>query len=383
MGVKSEFSLNLFPFNKEVLKYTIRKFRKNMEILLEEFYKNDLHIDKFHDRKIFIGEDSYQINGISQSGKSKLVKNYLLSLKKNSYLYIDCSDIRIEIDKLNSSLASFCNKNRVDVLVLDNYTPPIKFVNVSQLIITSEIHYEFGMLETLQLFPLDYEEFLAYEHKYDSSALNHFFQLGGFPIMQKIYLDERNIYLQKALQYSLEDMEFDILRFCAKMMSQKVSAFTIYERLKLTRKISKDKLYKSFESLGSKNYIHLLEKFNHSRATKKIYLCDTSLKSALTIEKNFGRLFENMVYLELLKSNKECYYDDDVDFYLPNADEIILCKPFADERSLFKKLESLEAYIFTHSIQKVTAVTMNREGSISHPFSKVEMLPFDIWAIGD
>jgi len=354
-----------------------------MEILLEELYKTDIHLDKFHQRKVFIDEKSYQINGISQSGKSKLVKNYLLSLKKSTYLYIDCCDIRIDIAQLNNLLASFCNKNKIDVLILDNYLPEIKFVNVSQLIITSEIHYDIDVLETIQLYPLDYEEFLAYEHKYDSSALNHFFQLGGFPVMQKLHSDERNIYLQKILKYTLEEVEFDILRFCAKMMSQKLSAFTIYERLKQTRKISKDKLYKSFESLHAKHYIHLLEKFNHSRATKKIYLCDTSLKSALTIEKNFGKLFENMVYLELLKSNTECYYDENIDFYLPNADEIILCKPFADERSLFKKLESLEAYIFTHSIKKVTAVTMNREGTISHPFSKVEMLPFDIWAIGD
>ena len=354
-----------------------------MEILLEELYKTDLHIDKFHQRKVFIDDKSYQINGITQSGKSKLVKNYLLSLRKNSYLYIDCSDIRIEVKLLNNSLSSFCNKNKIDVLVLDNYLPAIKFANVSQLIITSEEHHKFDMLETIQLFPLDYEEFLAYEHKYDSSALNHFFQLGGFPVMHKIHSDERNIYLQKRLIYTLDDVEFDILCFCAKMMSQKISAFTIYERLKQSRKISKDKLYKSFEALSAKNYIHLLEKFHHSRATKKIYLCDTSLKGALSIEKNFGRLFENMVYLELLKSNIECYYDDDVDFYLPNADEIILCKPFADERSLFKKLESLEAYIFTHSIQKVTAVTMSKEGTISHPFSKVEMLPFDIWALGD
>ena len=354
-----------------------------MEILLEEFYKNDIHIEKFHDRKVFISENSCQINGITKSGKSKLVKNYLLSLKKNSYLYIDCSDIRIDIERLNSSLASFCNKNRVDTLVLDNYLPSIKFANVSQLIITSEIHYEFDMLETLQLFPLDYEEFLAYEHKYDSSALNHFFQLGGFPVMHKIYSEERNIFLQRALKQTLDEMEFDILCFCAKMMSQKLSAFTIYERLKQSRKISKDKLYRSFESLNSKSYIHLLEKFNHSRATKKIYLCDTSLKGALTIEKNFGRLFENMIYLELLKSSIECYYEDGIDFYLPATDEIILCKPFADERNLFKKLESIEAFIFTYSIKKITAVTMNKEGAISHPFSEVEMLPFDIWAIGD
>ncbi len=354
-----------------------------MEILLEEFYKTDLHVDKFHHRKLFIDEKSYQINGISQSGKTKLVKNYLLSLKKSSYLYIDCSDVRIEATALNNSLNAFCTKNRIDVLVLDNYRTEIKFANVSQLIITSEIYHHIDMLKTLQLFPLDYEEFLAYEHKYDSTALNHFFQLGGFPAMHKINSDERSIYLQKSLKLCLDEMEFDILRFCAKMISQKLSAFTIYERLKQSRKISKDKLYKSFEALRSKNYIHLLEKFNHARATKKIYLCDTSLKSALSIDKNFGRLFENMVYLELLKSDVECYYDDGVDFYLPNTDEIILCKPFTDERSLFKKLESLEAFIFTHSVKKITAVTMNKEGTISHPFSKVEMLPFDIWAIGD
>lgn len=124
-------------------------------------------------------------------------------------------------------------------------------------------------LETLNLYPLDYEEFLAYEHKYDSSALNHFFQLGGLAVMHKIYSDERNIYLQKVFQNALDDIEFDILVLCAKFNSQKLSAFTIYERLKAKRKISKDKLYKSFENLVEKKYIHLLEKFNHTRATKK------------------------------------------------------------------------------------------------------------------
>ena len=354
-----------------------------MEILLEEFYKTDINLEKFHDRKVFIDENSYQINGITQSGKSKLIKSYLLTLKKSSYLYINCNDIRINIQLLNNLLNNFCNKNRIDTLVLDNYRPQIKFVNVSQLIISSQIHYQFDTLKTIQLFPLDYEEFLAYEHKYDSSALNHFFQLGGLPIMHKIQADERNIFLQKTLQFTLNDIEFDILCYCAKVISQKVSAFTIYERLKQTRKISKDKLYKSFEDLHQKSYVHSLEKFNYPKATKKIYLCDIAIKTALSIEKNFSKLFENMVYLELLKSSTKCYFSDGIDFYLPSSDEIILCKPFADERMLFKKLESIEAFIFTYSIKKVTAVTMNKEGSISHPLSQVEMVPFDIWALGD
>ena len=354
-----------------------------MEILLEEFYKTDLHIDKFHDRKIFLDEHSYQIQGITQAGKTKLVKHHLLGLKKSSYLYIDCKDIRINIDLLNASLLSFCNRNKIDVLVLDNYNPEIKFVNVTQLIITSELDYDIDFLNKLTLYPLDYEEFLAYEHKYDSSALNHFFQLGGLPSMHKVYADERNVYLQQILQTALSGIEFDIMSFCAKMLSQKVSAFTIYERLKQQRKISKDKLYKYFDDLQAKNYIHLLEKFNHARATKKVYLCDISFKSALSVEKNFGRLFENMIFLELLKSRTECYYEDGIDFYLPKNDEIILCKPFADERRLFKKLESIEAFIFTHNIKKVTAISMNKEGNLSHPLAEVDIIPFDIWALGD
>ncbi len=355
-----------------------------MELLLEELYKTDISVGKFHERKVFIDEKSYQINGITKSGKTYLVKNYLHSLKrKKHYLYINCLDVRIDTEKLNASLTKFCNKNKIDVLVLDNYVPNIKIPNVSQLIITSQEHYEIEFLETITLYPLDYEEFLAYEHKYDSTALNHYFQLGGFAFMHKLSPDERNYYIQNALKNSLNEVEFEILIYCAKFVAQKLSPFSVYERLKSVRKISKDKLYKSFESLSLKNYIHQLQKYEHKRATKKIYLCDIALKSALSVEKNFGRLFENMVYLELLKNDEEIYYLDEIDFYLPKKDEIILCKPFADERRLFQKLESIEAFIFSYNIKKITAVSMNKEGGISHPLSTVEIVPFDIWALGD
>jgi len=358
-----------------------------MQNLLQEFYKTDIQLDKFHFRKIFLEQDvSYQINGISQSGKTSLVKNYLLELKKSSYLYIDCNDIRIDIDILNQELFKFCNINKIDTLVLDNYNQYIKLVNVSQLIICSELYIDneqISSLKHLDLYPLDYEEFLAYEHKYDSTALNHFFQLGGFPAMHKINNDIRISYIQKTLKLALDEMEFDILVLCAKMFALKLSAFAIYERLKQSRKISKDKLYKSFDSLNNKNYIFELKKFESKKATKKIYLCDTSLRLALTTDKHFSRRFENMIFLELLKAHKTCFYDDGIDFYLPSNNEVILGMPFADERSLFKKIETIEAFIFTHDIQKITAVTMSKEASISHPLSEIEMIPFDIWALGD
>ncbi|MBA1438771.1 MAG: ATP-binding protein [Epsilonproteobacteria bacterium] len=354
-----------------------------MEILLEEFYKTDLHLDKFHPRKLYLDAQSYQISGITKSGKTQLVKSYLLTHKKSSYLYINCNDIRIDIPELNKTLGKFCLQNSIDILVLDNYKEGIEFPNVSQLIITNEQPIEIDFLYNLTLYPLDYEEFLAYEQKYDASALNHFVQLGGLSVMHKIPNDERISYLQRTFQNALDAISFDILVMCAKFNSQKISPFNIYERLKSKRKISKDKLYKSFEALVQKNYIHQLGKFEHTRATKKVYLCDTSLKAALSVEKHFGRLFENMIFLELKKKGKEIYYDEGVDFYLPKSSEVILCKPFADEKRLFKKLESIEAFLFTHSIAKITVITMNKEATISHPLSQVAIIPFDIWALGD
>ena len=355
-----------------------------MQLLLEEYYRIDLHIDRFHFRKAFIEQNkSYQINGITQSGKTTLVKNYLLGLKKNSYLYIDCNDIRIDITIFNKELQSFCLKNNITTLVLDNYIKEIDIITVEQLIIISETHLSFDFLTTITLYPLDYEEFLAYEHKYDSSALSHFFQLGGLPAMHKINTDMRNLYIQNILKNSLSTIEFHILVFCVKMVGQKVSPYSIYERLKQNTKVSKNTLYLSFNTLLEKNYLHQLSKFQHPKAVKKLYLCDSSLKTALQFEKNFGRVFENMIFLELLKSNIECFYEDKIDFFLPQYDEIILSIPFADERILFKKIEAIESFIFSYQIKKITAITMNREGSISHPISKVELVPFDIWAIRD
>jgi len=354
-----------------------------MENLLEEFYNADLIIEKFHPRKFFIDEKNYHIWGITQTGKTKLLKSYLLSLTKGRYLYINCKDLRIDYNALNSSLATFCKENKIEVLALDNYHPTIKLFPMKQILLSSEYPYTVAEMIRIHLYPLDYEEFLAYEHKYDSSALNHFFKLGSFPAMHKVNSDERVFYVQKMLQLSLTQIELDILSYCAKFFAQKISAYMLYQRLKSIRKISKDKLYSSFEDLSLKRYIHLVEKIDHPKATKKVYLCDISLKVALSTEKNFAKLFENMIFLELLKAKHTLYYEENVEFYLPSLSEVILSTPFTDERTLFKKIQAIEAFIIHYQIKKITAVTMNKEVNIAHPFSKVEMVPFDIWALRD
>ncbi len=352
-----------------------------MEILLEEFYRQDLHAPQYIERRYFLGEGSCQINGISQSGKSALIKHTLLGYKKNSYLYIDCDDLRIDTLSLNETLTRFCNQNDISVVALDNYRDAITLPKVKQLIIASVDHYNYSELKTIRLYPLDFEGFLAFEPRYDESALNHFFQLGGFPAMHRVPSEERTRHIQRSLQHALTETGFDIMLLSTNLMTQKVSAYMLYERLKTTRKISKDMLYRNFETIVRQGYLHQLEKYNHPRAAKKLYLCDTAVKNALSTQKHFGRLFENMVYLEMIKKEFALFYDEEVDFYLPDQDRIVICMPFGNQETLFKKIEKVEGFIITHGIQKVEVVTMSNESTLQHPFVPVEMIPFSVWAL--
>jgi hypothetical protein len=57
--------------------------------------------------------------------------------------------------------------------------------------------------------------------------------------------------------------------------------------------------------------------------------------------------------------------------------------PFGNQEMLFKKIESIEAFIITHNIARVEVVTMSTEAELKHPFVRVEMTPFALWALMD
>lgn len=354
-----------------------------MTELLEKYYRQDLHAGGYVERKFSVPEHSFCLSGVALSGKTMLVKHYLLQQRKASYLYIDCSDIRLDTDRFNAQICSFCNTHDIQTVVLDNYRPELLCPAVSQLILIGRELTDTQDLPHYRLFPLDFEEFLAFERKYDESALNDFLQLGGFPVMHRTPSEERNLLLQRTFKTALGDIGFDLMQLAARLYTQKVSAFMLYERLKSERKISKDMLYRHYEKLIAEGYLHAVAKFDHPRGTKKLYLCDIALKNALVFQKHFGRLFENMVLAELVKHRTQIFYEEQIDFYLPESGRVILCMPFGTKEILFKKIEQAEAFIVTHGVKKVEVITMSSESSLRHPFVEAEMIPFAQWALSD
>ena len=228
---------------------------------------------------------------------------------------------------------------------------------------------------------LEQGEWLSYENIcFDTDVLK---QLGGFPVMHKTPSEERHPLLQRTFAQTLGDVGFALLCTAARLHTQKVSAFMLYERLKAERKISKDMLYRQFDRMVGEGYLHTVAKFGYPRATKKLYLCDIALKNALVFQKHFGRLFENMVLTELVKHHDSVFYEEQIDFYLPDTNRVILCMPFGTKEILFKKIEQAEAFIVTHGVTRVEVITMSSESSLHHPFVDAEMIPFAQWALSE
>jgi len=352
-------------------------------ILIDELYKQELHVENFVERKVQLSSYNYQITGVTLSGKTTLIKNYLKEFKKSLYLYIDLADIRIDTEVLNSTIQSFCTKNKIEILVYENYNNDIFIPNVKQIIVTCKEELDILHLEPLHIYPLDFEEFLAYEHNFDSTALNHFIKLGSLPVMHDIQNEHQALFIQNKLSTTISEIGFALLVEIAQSASLKLSPFNLYSKLKEKRKISKDSLYREFEKLNRDNYLHVIPKYNHQKAIKKLYLADVSYIYALSTSKNFIRIFETLVLLELIKKAKDVYYEEGISFYIPEENRAIICMPFADERTLFKKIEAIEAFIFTYQIETIEAVTMSSETVLSHPVASIEMIEFSRWALMD
>ena len=351
--------------------------------MLETLYNLSNKKTNLISRKYQIESAFTIVKGAGKTGKTSIIKQYLSSLPSSSYLYIDLNDLRIDKEVVKQELQEFCISNKIHTLVIEAYDESVKLPNVSSVILSTEVDLCIDGFERLDVYNLDFEEFLAFDSRYDSldSAFTHFLQTSSYPELYFTHQQERQKLLQNTLRLTLNPLELQIMISSAKLLGQKVSAFQMFERLKVQQKLSKDMFYKTFYGLMEKGYLYWVEKFEFPRATKKLYTLDFNIKNALTLQKDFSRLFETLVYLEMIKRGAKVYYADEIDFYIPAENRIVLTMPFSNEDVLFKKIESIEAFIIENGIVHVEVVTMSAETKLGLPYAVVEMMPFVQWAI--
>ena len=354
---------------------------QTLELLYETIYKNN----SFFDRKQSITQKKTILYGPRKSGKTHLIIDHLSHYEKGSFLYIDFSDDRLEKGSLEENLSLFIKKHPIKLLVIEHFDFSFALPKINEIILSTIFTCKaLEGFSKLTLYPLDFEEFIAFDKKH--SNIEHIFNLfanhGTFPQIVQYTESDHHRAMQDMLHGMLKDeTAFHIYKRFCELQSTKVTLFQIYNQLKSTMKISKDKLYSITSTLIEQKLLFLVEKQGQSSAARKVFQVDFALKNAMTFKKDFLKRFENMIFLELLKRDKTIFYDDFIDLYLPDEQLAVFCIPFATDEVIQSKMKKLTHMLKSLHVTKVEIITLGNEESFVLDTIHFSMLPFWDWAL--
>ena len=291
-------------------------------------------------------QDIKVITGIRRSGKSMLItsfKEYIMnSDEKANIIYIDFNNLEFEklheYHELNNYVISNYDESKNNYLIIDevqmckNFEKTINSLHSQNkydiyitgsnaFLLSSNLATLFtGRTIELKVFPFSYKEYLEYFELNDAiSNFNQFIEMGGFS----------GSYL-----YQTEKARKDYIN----SVYQTIIERDLIERKKIRNKNDmkvNDKTIGSY--IGGLCQAFLFYKVNrydikgkkYLSSSEKYYLCDVSLKTSVLGIKdmNYGRMYENIVAIELLRRGYEVYvgvlYKLEIDFVCMKRDEKI------------------------------------------------------------
>lgn len=310
--------------------------------------------------------------GTRRSGKTYMLYDVIRKLRsygvaKQNIIYINFEDERLQVDgsELDFILQGYYElypKTKIEDCyflfdeiqningwekfvrrIFDSISKKIFITGSNAKLLSTEIATSLrGRTITYTVYPLQLKEYLYfqgvsvdfYNPQKKALMLNHtlnFIKNGGFPevlsldkptqvkVLQSYY--NTMIYRDIVERYKIADpllLKYFIRKIIASV-SKPLSINKIYKDLKSQGyKISNNYLYQ-FEEYCETIFLTIaVPKFDFSeikqaKSEKKTYCIDTGLISSLefSLSENLGKLFENMVLLELLKMGKEVFYFKD------------------------------------------------------------------------
>lgn len=352
--------------------------------ILEQIYEINFSKINFLERKISISNENSIIRGAPKTGKSYLIYDYLSQFEPDEYLYIDFDDYKNNLSDIEKNLDYFIVNNKIKVLVLENYKFNLILPKVTSTIITTKEKNTLEGFDLLFVEALDFEEFLLFDTKHQNASysFNSFLKFGNLPeIIEYSEMKKHNRNYEICKLYCDDRTDFEILFLLIKSASEKKSIFQLFNSLKKEIRISKDRFYKVCEEFQNNKVIYLCGKYDQPKAVKKIYIFNHALIDIVSYKKNFNNLFKNMVFLELNKRYQEIYYLDNIDFYLPNENQIILAIPFFNNLVSSSIVSKILPYIEKYNIQEIKIVTISGEQNMFISDIEAQILPFSNWVL--
>jgi len=297
--------------------------------------------------------------------------------------------------------------------VYDTVSKNIFITGSNSRLLSTEIATELrGRTISYTLYPLGFEEYLRFnkaENEYYATIqkikiLNHFktFMIyGGFP--ELVDLDE-SLKIKKLQDYFNTIIFKDLIErynisnpavlkfFLKRILSQvtkPVSINKIYNDLKsLGYRISNNILYEYSDFIQTSFTSVLINKFEYSeikqaKSEKKAYAIDNGILSAVdySFSENHGKLLENLIALELLKSGKEIMYfrnNQECDFIIQEKktfSAVQVCYSIQDSDTDEREIKGLILACEYLKLKKGTIVTFEEEDNFKIDNITIEVLP--------
>ena len=351
---------------------------------LLEYYQNQTpQVENFVFRKCQLHlEKNINLYGVRGSGKTSLILDSIKQEVLGSILYIDLDDAKLILESISlETINSYIKEKKITLLILDHYTQGYfrELPNVDRLIIISRIFLEEKTLTPIELFPLDYEEFLAFETTLSQKVgFNHFLRSGTLPYLaksQKTHIET----MKRFLKSSFDENEQKLLIILAQHHTKHLTTHQIYTFAKEKFKVSKDWLYKTIKAFKSEKLIFFIDD-RYQKSGKKMLLFDFAFAKYLTIGQPFIMQFDTMIALALIKHHIEVQTLG-IHGYITDQNELIIPAPFESQDSLWAKSQNKFSIYKKHKISKVTIVTIANHYEYNIEKLHFEALPFDEWSI--
>lgn len=339
------------------------------------------------------------ITGIRRSGKSMLLKQHAEYIKRHdpaaNVIMINLQDLDhedlLEYHALNDYVLSHYVKGKHNYLYIDEvqlcegFERTINSLHSKQIfdiyvtgsnafLLSSDLATLFtGRVYTIEVYPFSYAEYLQYFNLYDpETSFEDYAAAGGFPgsyvyktEQERYDYIDRDVYQtivtrDLVTKYKIRNKEL-LESLTAYMLdngsnlinSNSVTNYLNNKHVKVTVKtISRymDYLCNAFVFYKASRYD--LKGKRCLKTDNKYYLSDPSIKFAELGNKelNYGRVYENIVYLELLRRGYSVYigklYQKEIDFIAEKWDEklyIQVSSYMEDEKVIQRETEPLLA----------------------------------------
>lgn len=361
-----------------------------------------------------LSSHAFILSGIRRCGKSTVLQQILATSKSES-IYLNFEDPRLagfDISDMNR-LHEIGKEMKVksyyfdEVQLVDQWEKFVRFrldegykvfiTGSNATMLSTELGSKLtGRHISKELFPFSYAEFLAYtRQKAGKSSMQKYLEGGGFPEFVKTGLPDVLMQMFNdiiardiALRFSIKNST--ILRQLAVWLVTNAGKPVSGNSLRKAFGIKSASTIMEYLSYFSDAYLFFfVPKFSYSNKVqivnpRKVYCIDNGFirANSVSFSDDYGRLLENMVFIELRRKTKEIYYFNEgkeCDFAIADKGKITslyqVCWQLDEdntERELYGLIEAMDYF----GIKTARIITADQNDSFNISGKKILAEPF-------